>query len=1015
MGVVYEASQESPVRRVAVKLLRLTSPAPAILRRFALEADVLARLQHPHIAQIHLAGVAATPDGDLPYLVMELIDGAAAITDDADRRRLDCRQRVALFLDAVAAVAHAHRSGVVHRDLKPGNILVDSAGSVRVIDFGVARLLAADADAPTAATQAGELLGTVRYMSPEQAGLDDASVDQRSDVYALGLVLHELLLRELPYELRGRTLLEATAIVGRRTVSDPRPLRRRLRAAGCSRDAGSLAVILAKSLEPAARDRYADAGELHADLDRWLAGEPIRARSPTLAESLGRLARRHRPAALAAAVALTALLAAVAGISWFSILAEGQRQAAESQRQLADAARIMAEDALAAAEAGRQEAAAQARETRRQLYLSTVLLAAEARDRDNLAEARRLLAEARSLAGGPGGETPELDCLAASLEESVAIWLGQGGTVQAVAWAPAGDQVAIGTAGGQVWLWEPAANGLQGANGGRLLTEHEGPVWAIAFSPDGRLLASASTDETVRIAEIATGDILASLGNHGGAVYGVAFAPDGLQLASGARDGGVRLWNTTSWEELDRLAGHTATVFSVGFSPDGQTLLSTSRDGTARLWDLAAGRERLAVSHGDTRVFRGVFADDGQTFATAAEDGTARIWQVADGAELAVLTHPLRVNAVAFVPGEHQVATASGDGLLRIWNIATGAVEATRRGHAAGVWSLAIDGRRPIAVTGSADQSCRAWDLATGSGPVMPLGDRGLVIARRPGGDQFAVGLAEAGVILRSATLDHASLQLAPPAAGRINDLTFTADGDMLLAACDDGSVGRWRHPALAPLPPFPIHRRRVYSVAISPDGEAIATASEDRTVRLTAAATGAEQLPPLAHPRRAFSAAFHPAGGALATACEDRLVRLWDLAEGSLQATLAGHAAAVNWVAFSPDGSRLASASSDGTVRLWTTTDDGGDAIVLTGPARQIWKLAFSPGGGRLAACSADGTVQMWDVATGRPVATLRGHTDQVWGVCFAADGRGLFSTSWDGTLRLWGSPAVAALRENW
>ncbi len=1035
MGIVYEARQERPARRVAVKVLRLAGSNPAILRRFALEADLLARLQHPCIAQIHLAGIATMPTGEAPYLVMELIEGATSITEAADARQLGCRQRIGVFLEAVAAVAHAHRSGVVHRDLKPGNILVSAAGSLRVIDFGVARLLTPEHDTVSVATQVGELVGTVRYMSPEQLGLDAAAIDQRSDVYSLGLVLHELLFHELPYELRGRSLLEATAILAQRTVSEPRPLARRLRGEVPADEAGPLAVILAKCLEPDPSNRYCDAGELHADLDRWLAGEPIRARPPTLAQSVRRLARRHRAAALATTTTFAALLAAIGGISWFSLVAERQRQAAEQ-------ARGQAETAHAAAEAGRQEAHAQAEEARRQLYLSTVLLAAEARDRDNLAEGRRLLAEAETLSAGHPGETPELDCLAASLDESLALYPGGDGTVQAVAWTAAGDRVAIGTAGGQVSVWQPAASAAafqSGSKPAHMLTQHEGPVWAVAFSPDDQLLASASADGTVRITDVATGTLRATLADQDAAVYGVAFAPDGRLLATGSRVGTVTLWNTATWEEGGRLEGHEATAFSVAFSPDGTTLLSTSRDGTARLWDVATRQQLRAVSHGDTRVFRGVFAADGQSFATAAEDATARVWRAADGTQLARFEHPLRVNAVAFLPsgpglasardarsdrehedtvsqrpamaGEIRLATASGDGLVRIWNLATGEIEATRRGHAAGIWSLAMPDGRPLAATGSADESCRIWNLAPDGAPVVPLGDRGLVVGRSPSGDQLAVGLADGRVWLLDPHETGNRMQLGVPAAGRINDVAFAADGATLWAVCDDGSVRRWSLPEGGSLPSLGLHRRRVYSVAISPDGSLLATAGEDRSVRLTDPLTGAELRQPLGHPRRVFSAVFHPHEPLLATACEDRLVRLWKLDDGELGATLAGHTGPVNHVAFAPDGSRLASASSDGTVRLWSTPQDS-EPTVLTGPARQIWKLAFSPGGTRLAACSADGTIQLWDVASGRSVATLRGHSDQVWGVTFTADGRGLFSASWDGTLRAWGRPAAARLR---
>lgn len=1006
MGLVYEATQDSPARRVAVKLLRAGATLSEIARRFFQEADFLARLQHPHIAQVHLAGIATTPAGDCPYLVLELIEAAAPVTDHAEQQRLPARERVVLFTAAAAAVAHAHRSGVVHRDLKPGNILVSDTGSLRVIDFGVARLLAPHPTDPTAATQAGALLGTVRYMSPEQLGLDDKPVDTRTDVYSLGLVLHELLLGELPYELRGRPLLEATALLAQRTVSDPRPLARRLRNRVPPGDAKPLAVILATCLEPEAGRRYADAGALLADLDRWLAGEPIRARAPTLAESLARLARRHRTAAIAAAAVLATLVAAVAGVSWFSLVATRQRAEAFTARSLA-------EQAFAAAEQGRHEADARAREARQQLYFSTVLLSAEARDRANLTEARRLFAEAEHLATSQAGETPELDCLAASLDESLAVWPGRDGTVHAVACSPIDQRVALGTADGRLWLWRPGAGPMQSESmqpATAALSPHDGPVWAVAFSPDGRLLASASADQTVQIHAVESHELIASLRSHAAAVYGVAFSPTGLLLASASRDGTVRLWDTTTWEEQGQLVGHAATVFSVSFSPTGQQILTASRDGTARLWDTVTRQEQLAVSHGDTRVFSGIFSEDGQRFATAGEDATARVWQSADGRSLAVLRHPLRVNAVGFLTDRTSLVTACGDGLVRVWNTAAGTEEASRRGHAAGAWTLAISRETQLAVTGSADGTARLWNLAPAGGPVVSLGGRGLAVCYSSAGNRLAVGLAdERAALLEPDTLAEPQ-QLAAGVAGRVNDVIVTADGQTLLAACDDGSVRRWALPKGLPLPPLPLHRRRVYSVAISPDGRMLATASEDRSVRLVDLETGTERLS-LKHPRRVFCAAFLPLGQSVATACEDRLVRIWNTDTGLELGTLAGHEGPVNWVCLSPDGSRIASASSDGTVRIWPC-DGVGSPQILTGPARQIWKAAFSPGGTRLAACSADTTVQMWDVASGRPVAMLRGHNDQVWGIAFAPSGRGLFSTSWDGTLRAWGLSSASLVR---
>ncbi|MFM8415021.1 MAG: WD40 repeat domain-containing serine/threonine protein kinase, partial [Planctomycetota bacterium] len=947
----------------------------------------------PKAAQVHAAGVERLPAGDRPYIVMELVDAAQPLTTHATAGQLPTRERVALFARACGGVAHAHAAGVIHRDLKPANILVSGAGEPKVIDFGVGRSLAADGDRLTTAARQGELLGTVRYMSPEQLGVDAQVIDARSDVYSLGLVLHELLTGELPYELRGRSVMEAACVLARSSGVATKPLAARLRRAGLAAgEAAALAAIVATCLEPLAADRYPHAGELEADLARWLAGDAVRARPPSLGDSLARLARRHRAAALGAAAAFFALAVAVVAVAAFWLRAEGQRR--------------LAEQAQAVAEARRLEADARTAEARRQVYLSTVLLAAEARDRDNLAEARRLLGEAGRLAAEQPGDPVELDCLTASLDDSLAVLADNGGTVSAVAWSPDGAVAAIGTTTGRLKTWRPAAPGPQGLDH----QAHDAAIWDVAFGPDGRLLASASADGTVRIHDSATGDVAQTLVGHGDAVYAADFSADGGLLATGSRDRTIRLWDTRTWRESATLRGHEGTVYSVRFSPGGDRLVSAAQDGTVRTWTVADSALQLAIAASTKRVFRAVFSPDGARIAAAAEDGAATIWDAATGTELARLDHPTRVNAVGFFAGGRLLATASGDGLLRNWDATTGVEVARRRGHDEAIWSLALRSNEAAAVSGSGDGSVRAWNLAGEADPVLVLGDRGQALAITAAGDRLAAGDAAGRVTVA----DPRSLR--PVAdfdtkAGRVNAACFAPDGSWLALACDDGRVHRWQVHEGRPLPPLPVHTRRVYCVDVSPDGASLATGCDDRTARVVDAHSGAERLPALRHPARVFGAAFHPAGARLATACGDRVVRIWCLETGRELAAWRGHDGPVNWVCFSPSGDRLASASSDGSVRIWDV-DGQRPARVLTGPARQVWRVAFSPDGTRVAATVADGTVQLWDSESGRPVAVLRGHADQAWGLAFLPGGHGLTTASWDGTVRLWGV-SVAALAQ--
>jgi non-specific serine/threonine protein kinase/serine/threonine-protein kinase len=358
MGAVYEAVQDQPRRIVAVKVMRQGMTSRSALRRFEYESQILARLRHPGIGQIYEAGthVDATTGASVPYFVMEYIPNARTITEFAQEKHLGSRERLDLFLQVCEAVHHGHQKGIIHRDLKPGNILIDasapgftpgyspgyspghasssgtgggaSLGHAKIIDFGVARATDSDLAVTTLQTDVGQLLGTIQYMSPEQIDADPHDIDIRSDVYALGVLLFELLVERLPYDVATVAVYEAARIIREQPPTRLSTVNRALR--------GDLETITLKALEKDRERRYQSAAELAQDIRRYLNGEPIAARPPGLAYQLRWFARRHRTAFAAATCTVLALVVGIIGTSWGMVQANEQRALAFDAQDAAE-------------------------------------------------------------------------------------------------------------------------------------------------------------------------------------------------------------------------------------------------------------------------------------------------------------------------------------------------------------------------------------------------------------------------------------------------------------------------------------------------------------------------------------------------------------------------------------------------------------------------------------------------------------------------------------------------------
>ncbi|KAK6343586.1 hypothetical protein TWF730_011177 [Orbilia blumenaviensis] len=499
------------------------------------------------------------------------------------------------------------------------------------------------------------------------------------------------------------------------------------------------------------------------------------------------------------------------------------------------------------------------------------------------------------------------------------------------------------------------------------LEGHTDTVASVAFSPDSKLLASASYDYTIRLWDAATGAALQTLKGHTRGVASVAFSPDSKLLASASYDYTIRLWDAATGAALQTLKGHTRGVTSVAFSPDGK-LASASHDCTIRLWDAATGAALQTLKGHTRRVVSVAFSPDGK-LASASNDYTVRLWDAATGAVLQMLEgHTSEVVSVAFSP-DGKLASASYDDTVRLWDVATGAVLQILEGHTSRITSVAFSPDDRLMALASDDYTVRLWDVATG-----------------------------------------AVLQILEGHTSRITSVAFSPDDRLIASASDDDTVRLWDAATGAALQMFEGHISRITSVAFSPDGRLIASASYDDTVRLWDAATGAALQMFEGHISRITSVAFSPDGKLIASASYDDMVQLWDAATGAVLRILEGHTSRITSIAFSPDGRLIALASYNGTIRLWDAAI-GAVLRILEGHTSRITSIAFSPDGRLIASASYDGTVRLWDAANGAALQTLKGHVNQITSVAFLFNSR-LAPASDDQMIQFWDATIDAVLQ---